>query len=151
MNKLLCLDMDGSIAGLYEVENWLEKLRAEDATPYLKAALMWNKQELNRCLHNFHGAGWQIHIITWFAKNSSKAYEKATKEAKLEWLRTCGLPYDSFHGVSYGVDKTSCVRDFADVAVLVDDCADIRNGWNLGAVIDPTAGNLIEKLYALLD
>ena len=34
MPKMICFDMDGTIADLYAVPGWLEKLRAEDATPY---------------------------------------------------------------------------------------------------------------------
>ena len=32
--KMICFDMDGTIADLYAVPNWLDKLRAEDASPY---------------------------------------------------------------------------------------------------------------------
>ena len=34
------LDMDGTIADLYAVDNWLDMLRAYDATPYVKAKPM---------------------------------------------------------------------------------------------------------------
>ena len=33
MLKMICFDMDGTIADLYAVPNWLEKLRAYDASP----------------------------------------------------------------------------------------------------------------------
>ena len=32
--KMICFDMDGTIADLYAVENWLPMLRAFDPTPY---------------------------------------------------------------------------------------------------------------------
>lgn len=35
--KMICFDMDGTIADLYAVPNWLDKLRAEDASPYADA------------------------------------------------------------------------------------------------------------------
>ena len=34
------LDMDGTIADLYGVEDWLKKLRAEDSSPYEEAEPM---------------------------------------------------------------------------------------------------------------
>ena len=40
MNKLnitINFDMDGTIADLYGVENWLDYLIAEDTTPYTEA------------------------------------------------------------------------------------------------------------------
>ena len=39
-------DMDGTIADLYNVENWLPKLRAEDASPYVEAEIMVDASEL---------------------------------------------------------------------------------------------------------
>ena len=38
--KNIYFDMDGTIADLYGVENWLEYLRAENPAPYRAAAPM---------------------------------------------------------------------------------------------------------------
>ena len=46
MLKMICFDMDGTVADLYGVENWLEKLRAYDASPYLVATPMCDMEEL---------------------------------------------------------------------------------------------------------
>jgi hydroxymethylpyrimidine pyrophosphatase-like HAD family hydrolase len=35
MTKAIYFDMDGTIANLYGVENWLPKLQAKDETPHL--------------------------------------------------------------------------------------------------------------------
>ena len=43
------------------------------------------------------------------------------------------------------------MRDRYDVSILVDDNEKVRNGWHLGATIDPTAVNIIEKLSELLE
>ena len=45
--KMICWDMDGTMASLYGVDNWLSKLRAEDASPYEDAAPMWDMELLN--------------------------------------------------------------------------------------------------------
>ena len=37
MNKMVCFDMDGTIADLYGVNGWLEYLQAENPWPYLAA------------------------------------------------------------------------------------------------------------------
>ena len=42
MKKMICFDMDGTIADLYNVPNWLPKLRAEDASPYEDAAPIYD-------------------------------------------------------------------------------------------------------------
>ena len=40
--KALVFDLDGTIANLYAVDSWLEKLRSEDASPYLDAEPMYD-------------------------------------------------------------------------------------------------------------
>ena len=37
MEKAIYFDMDGTIANLYAVENWLDMLRAFNPTPYEQA------------------------------------------------------------------------------------------------------------------
>lgn len=36
----ICFDMDGTIADLYGVENWLDYLIAEDVKPYAEARFL---------------------------------------------------------------------------------------------------------------
>ena len=38
-------DMDGTIANLYAVNDWLPKLRSEDPSPYAEAEVMWNRSK----------------------------------------------------------------------------------------------------------
>jgi hypothetical protein len=150
MNKILCWDMDGTIADLYSVDNWLPKLRAEDASPYEEASPMWDMDKLNAILEKLHEAGWEIRIITWLSMNASEEYKEAVREAKKAWLKKWGFVYDHFHGVQYGATKADSVRNVADYAILVDDNEKVRNGWHLGETIDPTNGNLLEALMSLL-
>ena len=148
--KEICFDMDGTIADLYAVENWLPKLRAEDASPYIEAKPMWDMEELNSVLRELQQIGVKITIITWLSKDSSNEYKKAVREAKRQWLETQSFPFDYFHGVQYGATKANSVRKFTDNAWLIDDNANVRKGWHLGEAIDPTACDLIEVLKNLL-
>ena len=66
-------DMDGTIAGLYAVENWLPKLRASDPSPYAEAAVMHNMSLLARYLNKEQEAGYHIGIISWLSKGGSPA------------------------------------------------------------------------------
>lgn len=149
--NMICFDLDGTIANLYSVPNWLEKLRAEDATPYLEAKPMWNMKELNETLVLLQKMGWEIQIITWLSKDSSPEYKTAVREAKMEWLTKYGFVFDHFHGVQYGRTKADSVRVSAKYAILIDDNEKVRNGWSLGDTIDPTKEDLIEILQNLLD
>ena len=42
--KLFLFDMDGTIAYLYGVYNWLDMLRNYDPTPYANAKPMWDME-----------------------------------------------------------------------------------------------------------
>lgn len=150
MRKMICFDMDGTIADLYSVSNWLPKLRSEDPTPYEDATPMYDMNKLNETLRLLQQAGWEIRIITWLSKNSSESYKAAVRAAKLAWLKKWGFVFDKFHGVQYGATKADSVRKDADMAILIDDNQKVRSGWRLGATIDPVNENLLDALTALL-
>ena len=150
MNKSINWDMDGTIANLYSVPDWLPKLRSEDASPYLEAEPMWDMEKLAKVLSLLKSAGWKINIITWLSMNSSEEYKDAVRAAKLAWLDKWGFVYDHFHGVQYGATKADSVRKRTDYGILIDDNEKVRNGWSLGATIDPTKVDIIEALMSLL-
>lgn len=150
MAKMICFDMDGTIADLYSVPNWLDKLRAEDSSPYSNAAPMWDMEELRKILLLLIGEGWEVRIISWLSKDSSASYKDEVRKAKLEWLAKYDFPYRHCHLVAYGTTKADCVRRWASPAILVDDNEKVRNGWHLGETIDPTKVDLIEELRKLL-
>ena len=52
LNITINFDMDGTIADLYGVENWLDYLIAEDAFPYETAEPLLRLSALARRLHN---------------------------------------------------------------------------------------------------
>lgn len=148
----ICFDMDGTIADLYAVDNWLPKLRAEDASPYVEAAPMWDMAELAEVLRAYQSAGGTVTVITWLSKDSSESYKDDVREAKKAWLEAQDFPFDHFHGVQYGATKANSVRKFhndGDNFLLIDDNAKVRQGWHLGEAIDPTAVDIIEFIKGL--
>ena len=148
--KMICFDMDGTIADLYGVSDWLNDLRNENPRPYENAAPMWDMVELAKALK---ALGAEIRVITWLSKDSSEEYKEAVRKAKIEWLDRYGFPYDKFHGVQYGATKANSVRKYlaeGESAILVDDNAKVRSGWMLGDAIDPTAVDLVEYLRRLV-
>lgn len=153
MIKSLCWDMDGTLASLYDVPNWLNLLRAYDPLPYAIAAPMWNMTRLASLLRQFQKKGIEVNIITWLSMGSTPEYDRATREAKKEWLNHYDFPYDHFYGVKYGATKADSVRKRlspSEEAILIDDNAKVRDGWHLGRTIDPTSGNLLDILEELL-
>lgn len=149
-NKTLVFDMDGTIADLYGVENWLEDLRAENPRPYEMARPLYDMNALNALLDIFKLQGWKIVVTTWLSKGSSKEYDRLVREAKLAWLEKYNFPCDEVHLIKYGTTKANCTRRKGGFQVLIDDNEMVRKGWNLGAVIDANE-NIIEKLTDLLE
>ena len=155
MVRMICFDMDGTIADLYGVEGWEPMLRNEDTTPYETAEPMWDMAELAEVLEALMAMGIVIHIISWLSKDSSEAYKRETRKAKKCWLNEQCFPYDVFHGVQYGATKADSVREALrecgeGEAILIDDSAKVRKGWTLGEAIDPNEVDIIEFLRGLL-
>lgn len=135
INITINFDMDGTIADLYGVDNWLEKLRAEDASPYADAKPLIRLNILARKLNNLQAKGYKLAIISWLSKNGSKAYNEAVVEAKMRWL-TKHLPsvkWDRITIVPYGTPKQMYCETALDV--LFDDEITNRMNW-LGQAYD---------------
>ena len=151
--KMICFDMDGTIADLYAVENWLPMLRAFDPTPYEVAEPMWEMAELANLLRKCQTIGIEVRIITWLSKDSNPDYDRAVREAKRNWLAEMDFPFDHFHGVQYGATKADSIRRYLaedETAILFDDNAKVRNGWHMGEAIDPTTTDILEVLRNLV-
>lgn len=149
MNKTLVFDMDGTIADLYGVENWLPMLRNEDETPYRVAKPIYDMKALNWIVGALKESGWHIVITTWLAKGSSKTYDDKVRKAKIDWLQENGFPYDEIHLVKYGTTKANCTRKLGGFQILIDDNEKIRKGWTLGATINAN-NNIFEELADLI-
>lgn len=148
--KMICFDLDGTLADLYAVPDWLPKLRSYDSSPYIEAAPIYHALTLSFILKELKKHGWEIAIITWLSKESTAEYDTAVRKAKKEWLAAHEIPYDRFYGIKYGRTKADSIRKRCSYGVLIDDNAKIRKGWHLGSTIDPTKGNLLEELTNLL-
>ena len=152
--KYLCFDMDGTIADLYGVIDWLPMLRAELPTPYKTAKPMWDMLRLKKALEKAQAQGIEVCVITWLSMNSSKYFKRVSRKAKLEWLKVNGFPYDRFFAVQYGTTKANSIRKIVEEnesAILFDDNAKIRKGWHLGETVDPTTTDIVEFIERLVE
>ena len=122
-------DMDGTIANLYGVENWLDMLIAEDPTPYMVAAPMLRLNVLARMLNKLQKQGYNIAVISWLSKSGSPAYNATVTAAKYHWLakHLPSVNWDDVVIVPYGTPKeTFC---YTPDDVLFDDEERNRNNW----------------------
>jgi hypothetical protein len=147
--RTLVFDMDGTIANFYGVDGWLEDLRNENTRPYEVASPLYDMDILNSILNAFKNKGWNIIVTTWLAKDGSQEFNNRTRVAKKEWLDRYNFPYDDVHMVKYGTTKANCTRKLGGFQILVDDNANVRKGWTLGATIDANE-NIIETLLKIL-
>lgn len=140
-------DMDGTIANLYAVDNWLPKLRAEDASPYIEAEVLVNMSQLARLMNRVQQLGYKLGIISWTAKNSSESYADAVAEAKLNWLKLhlASVHFDEICIVGYGIPKSTFMD--TDEDILFDDEAPNREAWE-GEAFEPEM--MIKVLKALI-
>lgn len=138
--------MDGTIANLYGVENWLEMLIARDETPYAQAGVLVNMNSLARILNRLQRAGYEIGIISWLAKNSVAEYDERVAAAKRAWLNKHlrSVSFDFVEIVPYGTDKNIVATGANDI--LFDDEIGNREGWQ-GVAYD--VDNIIEILKGL--
>lgn len=148
-SKVVVFDMDGTIADLYAVSDWLEYLQAEDVRPYVEAQPMYNMDMLRDVLMTLKECGWIIAVTSWLSKESTKDYDRKVRKAKREWLEKYNFPFDEIHLVKYGTTKANCTRALGGYQVLVDDNEAVRKGWTLGHTINAN-NNIIEELLSLL-
>lgn len=130
MKRTIWFDMDGTIANLYSVDNWLPKLRSFDPSPYIEAEVMCNMSLLARYLNKLQTLGYRIGIISWLSKSSNIQYDEAVANAKREWLKVHlnSVTFDLIHITPYGVPKELWMTNTDDI--LFDDSEEIRNEWD---------------------
>lgn len=147
--QALYFDMDGTIAGLYSVPDWLHKLRAEDASPYADAAPMVDMVRLAAIIAKLRSAGVTVGVISWGAMGGTVEYTREVKRVKMAWCKYWGLEFDEFHVVKYNTPKhrvAKCKR-----SILVDDNSEVRQAWTLGATIDASDSfRMMEQLENIL-
>lgn len=148
--QAIYFDMDGTIADLYNVRDWLEKLRSSDVQPYEDAEPLVDMDEFTTLCKRAQAMGVVVGVISWLSKGSSLNYAKATKKAKREWLsRHCHVEFDEVHIVPHGRPKQRYVS--VSNAVLVDDSPIVCGQWNKGRTLDAKRSDWLQVLSSLLD
>jgi 5'(3')-deoxyribonucleotidase len=142
----ICFDMDGTIADLYGVDNWLAYLEQEDETPYRQAAVLLNMNVLARTLNKLQKKGYKIGIVSWLSKNSTADYDTKVTAAKKAWLvkHLHSVHFDFVEIVRYGTPKSFVAT--SDEDILFDDEPRNREEWT-GKAYD--VHNILEVLRAL--
>lgn len=138
-------DMDGTIADLYGVENWLPMLIAHDETPYAVAKPIVNLALLARLMNKAQRNGFEICIVTALAKDATAEYDERVINAKKVWLKKHlkSVQFNEIRFVPYTYTKND-VNTGADI--LFDDEERHLTAWTGKAF---HANRMIETLKAL--
>ena len=129
MNKAIYFDMDGTLANLYGVDDWLEKLEGGDTSPYKEAEVMLNMQALAHRLNRLQKNGYTIGVISWLSKSGTNAYNAEVARVKTEWLakHLGSVKFDEVHLVKFGRKKSKCAK--VKDGILFDDNEKVRKEW----------------------
>ena len=147
MEKAIYFDMDGTIANLYAVENWLPMLRAYNPTPYEQAKVMVNMSTLARLLNKLKKQGYHIGIVSWLSKCPNPIYDLQVKWAKCKWLmkHLPNVEFDEIKIIAHGTPKGQVV--LYPQGILFDDEQPNRKEWK-GKAYDEK--NILEILKNLV-
>ena len=147
--KTIYFDMDGTIADLYSVENWLPKLRAYDPTPYMEAAPLLRLCTLARRLNTLRRKGYRVGIVSWLSKDPNPAYGAKVTAAKYYWLEKHlpSVEFDEIRIVPYGTPKSTVISD--PHGILFDDENPNRTVWENAGGIAYNVENILEVLASL--
>lgn len=115
-------DMDGTLAGLFFVKNFSERLNNGDMTAYADAKPLFNVGEMTEVISNIKSKGYEIGVISYAdAENLEKAIT-----AKNNWLKK----YFPFATKINIVTKATPKETFYnDGDILVDDAKANREAW----------------------
>ena len=149
--KAIYFDMDGTIADLYGVTDWLMMLMNGNALPYAIAKPLVRLAVLARLLNTLQNNGYKIGVVSWLAKNSTAEYDEKVTQAKKEWLATHlkSVKFDEIHIVSYGTPKQDVV-DFPN-GILFDDEEKNRTNWTGKAFDEKNITKILKELKKSLD
>ena len=134
--KSIILDMDGTFVSLYNVPDWLPKLRAHDPSPYMEAAPLVSMNVLARHLNRLSAKGYKLGIVSWGSKSTGNPevdanYLNSTRQAKQKWVarHLKSVHFDSFEVVPYGTPKSTVCPFYGEDAILFDDDERNRAEW----------------------
>ena len=145
LNITINFDMDGTIADLYGVENWLDYLIAGDVFPYENAEPLLRLSALAHRLNNLQKNGYNLAIISWLSKSGTDEYNAEVEAVKRKWLakHLPSVKWDAIHIVPYGTPKQDFCGNPLDILFDADgeicceingkqfDCSSVKEFYEL--------------------
>ena len=149
----LYFDMDGTIADLYNHENWLEKIRSgQPIFNELKKMPRTNKVIYYLNQIEQHTDNVEVNIITWLPLNATIPQMIQYTEEKKEWSEKNFVRVSNFIALPYGSPKHKAIlKEEKAYHLLFDDNAEVRNEWQGKYKIAFDENNIVEVLRLILN
>ena len=128
--KKVYLDMDGTIANLYSITNWLERLREEDTNIFKECKPLITQNDL---FNLFPSNTYEIIILSMTPYKCSKLYHNNVIQQKNEWLDKYFPLLTKRIYKRYGGNKN--LKNSVN-AILIDDNEVIRKNFR-GLALNP--------------
>lgn len=108
------VDMDGTVADLYDVPGWLGRILAGDETPYSVARPCGDLDGLRELARRV-----DVAFLSWGPRGADSAFLGRVRAAKRAWLDAHGLEGVPLLCIAYGTPKSRAA--VAAGAYLLDD------------------------------
>lgn len=126
-------DLDGTLFDLYGQEDWLKRLRAEDATVFEGNFLPTiNRNDLFTVIYKLRLKGVKFGVITWLPMQATPEFEEEAAEVKKKWVYE-NLPFiQDVVCISYGIPKQNAIVKKSKNMFLIDDNKEVCEIWDNG-------------------
>ena len=121
--QIVYLDMDGTIANLYGIKNWLEQLENEVEGLFLNCEPFLTENELK---NYFPTEEFELRICSMTPLNATKEYCQVVIKEKNEWLDKYFPSITHRVYMAYGHNKN--LKNSVN-HILIDDNETIRNSY----------------------
>lgn len=125
------LDMDGTIADLYNEPNWLENLRTEKQGMFQTLRPMITE---TRLIELFPNDKYEVVILSMVPKGATKEYSEIVKQEKNAWIDKHFPSIKKRIYLKYGYNKN--LKNSKN-AILIDDNEQIRKCFK-GLALNPS-------------
>lgn len=148
----LYFDMDGTIAALYDVPEWQNRLDRGDINCYGEAAPLVDMEELAELLSELQEAGVKSYVVSWSTFKLGIESIPAVAAVKTNWLEKYQLKdcFEDIFVTPYGEEKSNYIQDDREINVLFDGNRKVRSSWN-GVSINPVGETIVNSLKTILE
>jgi hypothetical protein len=155
MTTKIYFDLDGTVYDLYNVTDWLEKLRLECAQVFSEGNFIGNYNAFCEICNKLLAKGVQFGVITWLPMQASPEFETECAEIKRLWVKKFMPFVTEFTAQSYGVPKQNAIVKRCKRMYLLDDNSEVCEMWKTNKMriaINVNKGELttiqaLEKIY----